>query len=126
MSIAFEGGFEKYNVDEPQTDSDVLDLLQRFIRDRFKDASVAEEITSEEKHFVLWDGAKEPSPNKFGEHIAYGSLCYGAKDHDIQTIWENQFEIRSDGNEVFVYVSNWYGTTLESWEKKVELEQLFV
>lgn len=126
MSIAFEGGFEKYNISEPKNDGDVLNILQRFIRDRFKDASVADEITEDWKHFILWDSGRDMAPKDFGEVVAYGSFMYGAKDHSVQTIWENQFEIRSDGDMVFVYVSSWYGTTVESWEKKVERETLYL
>lgn len=126
MSIAFDGGYEKYRKSAPQTDSDVLDILQRFIKDRFKDSSVADEITADDKHFVLWDSGRDLSPKDFGEVVAYGSFSYLAKDHSVQTIWENRFEIRSDGDEIFVYVDSWSGTTVESWQKKVNREQLYL
>lgn len=126
MSIAFSGGFEYMDEPEPQNESDVLNVLQSFIRDRFDDPSVADEITRDDKHFVLWDDGRDLSPKQFGEVVAYGSFSYRAKEHSVQTIWENQFEIRSDGDQLFVYVSSWYGTTVDSWQKKVEREELYV
>lgn len=134
MSRAFTGGHETYsNETTPQTEEDVVDLLSLFIRDRFKSGDeVAEEVRGDEdKHIVFFAGDGEnESPATFGnpggELVSYGSFSYRARDHGVQTIWENQFEIRDVDDGVFVRVSSWYGTTVDSWVKKVERKTLYL
>lgn len=131
MSRAFRGGSSTFDTERPETDEDVFDLVQQFVRDKFKKGNeVAKDIEERDDVFMTFfaDEDKNRSPatlKEEGDLIAYGAFTYPARDHSVQTIWENKFEIREKENEeLLVRVSNWYGTTVESWDRKVEQNSL--
>lgn len=134
MSRAFKGGSETYRDEKvPQVEIEVLQILERFIQDNFKAGDeVADEVTgdSDKRIIIFAEDGEQESPATLGQRdgdlIVYGSFSYRARDHGVQTIWENQFEMRDTGDGVYVRVSNWYGTTVESWTKKVERNTLYV
>lgn len=134
MSRAFKGGSETYRDESPpRVEIEVLRILERFIRENFKSGDeVADEVTgdSDKRIIIFADDDEQESPATLGQRdddlIVYGSFSYRARDHGVQTIWENQFEMRDTGDGVYVRVSDWYGTTVESWTKKVERGELYV
>jgi hypothetical protein len=134
MSIAYTGGSEIYTNESPPTvELEVLQLVERFIEEEFKQGKkVAEEVTGDsDKRIIMFaDDSEEESPATLGQRdselVAYGAISYRAREHSVQTIWENQFEIRQGDSGVYVRFSDWYGTTVESWGKKVERQSLYV
>lgn len=134
MSRAFKGGTDYYSMERPATESDVLKVIERFIRDNFKkgDEVASEIVREQDKRIILFaDEGEQDSPATLSQRdddlVAYGAVSYRARDHSVQTIWENKFEVReqSDGT-LYVRFSDWYGTTVESWSKKVDRDELFV
>lgn len=134
MSRAFNGGMiELSGESPPETKADVLNTLQQFIRRKFRNSEIANEIESRQDDRVLIffaDESQEESPVTIqpekGELLAYGAFSYDAKEHPVQTIWENHFEIRDTGDGLYIRVSDWYGTTPDSWNKKISRRKLFI
>lgn len=133
-SLAFRGGSEVYHDESVSDESDVLRVVGRFIEERFKSGSdVAEEVRGDsDKRIVLFASEDESSsPATLGqkeedELVVYGSVFYRAREHSVQTIWENNFEIRRVNNGVYIRVSGWSGPTVDTWVEKTERDVLFV
>jgi len=135
MNRAFRGGSSSYNAQRPETKSDVRDIICRFVEDHFNSG---EDVVSDVRNSTAVNRwivkmANEEEQNapptvdpENGDLIAYGSLCYPAKDHSTQVIWENHFEIRELPQLIYVRVGNWRGTTLETWNKKSTRNELFL
>jgi len=135
MSNSFNGGSNTYgNVTVPQSEDEVISILAQFISDEFKPnvaEDIAEEVSSDStKQIIIFANSDEQtSPATLGRRdadlIAYGSFVY-TSDHDVQDIWENQFEIRETNQGVYIRVSDWLGTTVETWSEKVEKDAMYL
>lgn len=134
MSRAFNGGQETYRDEEPpENEKEVIELLSRFIIQKFKSGSeIADQIQSNPNKRILIFLASEGHTNPKmtirgkGDLVAYGTFSFPAKDHSVQVIWENRFEIENTDEGVFVRVSNWSGPTVKSWNKKLEREKIYL
>jgi len=136
MSRAFQGGSCSYNLEKPETKNDVKNIICRFVEDQFNSGDdVVSDLRYNSSSINRWiikmaNDEEQDSPTtvdpEHGDLIAYGSFCYPAKDHSIQVIWENHFEIRDLAQSVYVRVGDWYGPTLETWNKKSTRNDLFI
>lgn len=132
MSRAFNGGSLEVSQQAPTNKAEVLSILKEFIRMKYKDPDIAQELDNkQDDHLLIFfaDEGEQESPatlKQTGDLVAYGTFVYEAKEHPVQTIWENHFEIRETDSGVFVRVSNWYGTTVETWNKKVARQSIYV
>lgn len=130
LSRAFDGGKEQYPIEmRPETDEEVLELVQEFIEARFSDSAIADEIArdfndSDSGNFIcVFADDGEESNMLFtvdGELVAYGLFVYLASNDSVQTIWQNKFEVRVRDGEVVVNVSDWFGPTVSSWRDEYQ------
>lgn len=130
MSNSYSGGTKKMVYPQVKTEEDVINLLTEFIQKEFIQPSLTTQKLENEDGRLIFeaDEDEEESPatlTKDGELIYYGAFISKA-DHPVQTIWENQFEIRKlKSNKFHVRVSSWFGTTVKTWNRKVEQKSMY-
>ena len=133
MSGAYKGGSETFrDVSVPKTEREVRELLAKFIQNEFRMKEAANEVLeNDDKSIIMFaDDDEDQSPatrgsNPTGELVVYGSIAYRARNHSVQTIWENKFEVRERENGIYVRMTNWFGPTVGTWDKKVTQNKLW-
>lgn len=127
-SNSYTGGSETFaTVSTPLTETDALQVLKRFIQNNFSNPDeTISRLEENDGSFVLEaDSSQYESPatleNDRDDQLKYyGAFISPASNHSIQRIWEYHFEVReADNGDVFVRVSDWFGTTPETWSDKV-------
>lgn len=126
MSLAYRGGSKQFGNVLITSESDVIALLQAFVRDKFKRGKwIAEKLNDDHRYIIKFDDFKWEKSVHDSTKICEGCFMYPADEHPVQTIWENKFRIYSNDEGVLVRVSSWYGTTLESWKQKERRNELW-
>lgn len=128
-SLSYNGGYKNYsNIEKPENKNDVIQILQKFIKDKFTEPeAVVDEISRDDRHIIKFENPenKNFSLKNQGDTIVVGSFVYPAKNHSIQKIWENKFEIRETNEGLLVNVKSWEGSTVESWTERKEKNKIW-
>lgn len=133
-SNSYSGGSETFStVSTPLTESSAVQALKKFIRNNFSNPDkTISKLTEDDGSFILEaDSSQYESPatlehNRDEQLKYYGAFISPANNHSIQRIWEYHFEVRESNNgDVFVRVSDWFGTTPESWSEKVDNKDFY-
>lgn len=124
MSNAHSGGSILVDGSVPQTEQEVLSLLKQYLRSELSEDAVDYVTRNDENRIILFDKELDLPPYR-GESVVSGAFIHPA-DHPVQTVWENRFEVQydKDTDRVWVVVSDNYGTAQETWERKVEQQDL--
>lgn len=127
LNRSYKGGIDSFTREAPSTEDEVLEILSRYIKKNFpKDGNeISREIKDSNKHIIKMDDEGLGNNIIEGDTVAYGCFSYSAKDHSVQKIWEYKFEIKKNDGVLKVYVSDWFGTTVETWNDKVRSGDIY-
>lgn len=92
------------------TESDVLNVLQEYIMNKFNYTEVAQEIKQNKENYSINLKPEKSTVklNRDGELAVTGCFKYEAKNHDIQSMWRNKFEIRETQEKYIINVDSWH------------------
>lgn len=127
LNRSYDGGTDSFKREVPSNENEVLDILSIYIKKNFPKNSneISSEIKDNNNHIIKMDDKGLDNHIIEGDTVAYGCFSYPAEDHSVQKIWEYKFEIKDNDGVLEVYISNWFGTTVEEWKNKRRKREIY-